>query len=93
VIGMALVYLAPPVATIAGLAAGASAAASLGAVAWLAMAVAYRPTLALYGQPAVAGLLLPVAAVLYTLMTIDSARRWRRGEGGRWKGRRYAAEE
>ena len=32
--------------------------------------------------------ILPAVAAFYTLMTLDSALRWRRGEGGRWKGRR-----
>jgi hypothetical protein len=32
-------------------------------------------------------LTLPVAAAFYTAMTIDSALQYRRGRGGRWKGR------
>ncbi len=35
-----------------------------------------------------AAVLLPAAAFVYTLMTVDSALRHWRGEGGRWKGRR-----
>jgi hypothetical protein len=55
------------------------------------MAGAYGPTLRLYRRPAwSAALLLPAAAVLYTLMTVDSARRHWRGRGGRWKGRSHA---
>ena len=34
---------------------------------------------------------LPLAALMFTLMTIDSARRHRQGRGGAWKGRRYGA--
>jgi hypothetical protein len=40
-----------------------------------------------YGQPAVAALLLPVAAIFYLGATVHSAVRYWRGVGGRWKGR------
>ncbi len=88
VVGMTLIYLVPPATAIAGVFGGFGPAAGLGAAGWLAMAVGYAPTLRFYRQPAVAGVVLPAVATLYTLMTLDSALRWRRGEGGRWKGRR-----
>ena len=91
VVGMTLIYLVPPAILVAGVLDGALAAAALGAAGWFAMTVAYAPTLRFYRQPAVAGMLLPAVAALYTLMTLASAWRWRRGEGGRWKGRYYAA--
>ena len=81
------VYLGPPVALIGGAAVGGWPGALLGAAAWLLMAAAYGPTLRLYGQSPVGALLLPVAAVLYTLMTVDSALHHWRGQGGAWKGR------
>lgn len=81
VLAMAVIYLAPPVALFGGHPAGVAP--------WLLMALAYRPTLALYGRPAWEGLLLPLAALLYTLMTLDSARRHWMGKGGGWKGRTY----
>jgi hypothetical protein len=43
-----------------------------------------------HGRHALESLLLPVAAALYLLMTVDSAWRHRRGGGAEWKGRRYA---
>jgi hypothetical protein len=43
-----------------------------------------------YRTSAVLAPLLPFTAFLYTLMTADSALRWRRGEGGLWKGRTYS---
>ena len=89
VVGMVVVYLVPPVAALGGLAAGAGEVAALGALAWATMAALYQPTLRLYDQPAVAALLLPIAGVVYTLITLDSARRHRRGKGGDWKGRSY----
>ena len=46
----------------------------------------FRPTLTLCEMPLGWGLALPLAAVMYILMTIDSA--WR-GRGGSWKGRSF----
>jgi hypothetical protein len=53
------------------------------------MAFAYGPTVRLYGQPPWSVLTLPLAALLFTLMTADSARRHWKGLGGAWKGRSY----
>jgi hypothetical protein len=55
--------------------------------AWGLMALAAWPTYRHYAQPAWLTLLLPLAALFYTLMTLDSARRHRAGRGGEWKGR------
>jgi hypothetical protein len=55
------------------------------------MGVAYRPTLDLYGRPGASALFLPLSALMFTLMTIDSARRHLQGRGGAWKGRHYGA--
>ncbi len=89
VAGMLVVYVGPPVAAIAGGLSGDAAPAALGAAGWLLMAAAFAPTLRLYGWGAAGGLLLPVAAFLFTLMTIDSARRHWLGRGAAWKGRAY----
>ncbi len=89
VIGMAVLYLAPPLCLLAGLASGDGATAAMGGAAWALMAALYWPTLKLYNQPAWAALALPLAAFLYTLMTLDSARRHWRNTPGQWKGRRY----
>jgi hopene-associated glycosyltransferase HpnB len=89
VIGMTLIYLVPPIAVFWGVATHNDLAAGLGAFAWLLMALAYRPTLTLYEQPFWRAFLLPLAALLYTLMTLDSARRAWQGQGGAWKGRHY----
>ena len=89
VLGMIVTYLAPPALVFVGLAFQAPLAVLLGAAAWVLMALAFRPTLALYGEPAWRALLLPAAAALYALMTIDSARRHLGGRGGGWKGRHY----
>ena len=58
-----------------------------GAAVWSLMCVAYAPTLRLYGLSPLWGLALPASALLYTLMTVDSARRHRNGRGTEWRGR------
>ena len=89
VVGMIVVYLGPPAGLVSAVIAGEIVPALAAAGAWALMAVAYRPTLGLYGQSSPAALLLPLAALLYTLITIDSARRYWLGGGGAWKGRSY----
>lgn len=88
--GMGLVYLIAPIATLTGLITANELLLGLGGLTWLLMAIAYAPTLRLYGQPMWAGLGLPAIALLYSLMTLDSARRHWQGKGGQWKGRSYA---
>jgi hopene-associated glycosyltransferase HpnB len=88
-IGMTLIYLVPPIAAIAGLATGNSAIALAGWAGWALMTLAYLPTVRLYGISPVWATCLPFIAFLYTLMTLDSALRHWRGQGGAWKGRIY----
>ncbi|MFF9117945.1 glycosyltransferase [Streptomyces massasporeus] len=90
VAGLALVYLVPPVAVLAGLATGRAPAAVLGGLAWLIMAGTYVPMLRYYRQPLWLAPLLPFTAFLYLLMTVDSAVQHYRGRGAAWKGRTYA---
>jgi hopene-associated glycosyltransferase HpnB len=88
VVGMALTYLAPPL-----LALFASGAARwLGLLAWGLMAIAFVPTLRLYGRSVLWGLALPAIALCYMLFTLDSALQFARGKGGMWKGRVQALE-
>ena len=89
VLGMILLFLVPPGLVILGLLLDAPIILALAHLAWALMTVAYWPTLNLYGHPTVATLLLPLAAFLYTAMTVDSALRHWRGQGGAWKGRTY----
>ncbi|MDH6228393.1 glycosyltransferase [Streptomyces sp. MJP52] len=89
VLGLWVVYLAPPLALAAGLAAGRPAAAVCGGAAWAVMAGSYVPMLRYHRQPSWAAVLLPFTAFLYTLMTVDSAVRHHRGVGAAWKGRAY----
>ncbi|MGW2424758.1 glycosyltransferase [Streptomyces sp. NPDC001709] len=90
VAGLALVYLAPPAAVVAGAAGGDTATAVVGALAWAVMAGTYVPMLRYYRQPLWLAPLLPFTALLYLLMTVDSAVQHYRGRGAAWKGRTYA---
>jgi hopene-associated glycosyltransferase HpnB len=90
VFGMALLYLAPPLLLLGYPLHGSAAAAVAGGTAWTLMAISYLPTLVYYGQPAWLAPLLPVAGLLYTAMTVDSARVYAKAGGNRWKGRDYA---
>ncbi len=93
VAGLALVYLAPPLALVMGLAAGDVPCAVAGGPAWLVMTVTYLPMLRYYRQPPWLALTLPLTAFLYLLMTVDSAVLHYRGRGAAWKGRTYARPE
>ncbi|MFJ9626964.1 glycosyltransferase [Streptomyces sp. NPDC101175] len=93
VVGLALVYLVPPVALFVGLGTGSTGAALLGGLAWLVMAGTYLPMLRYYGQPWWLAPLLPCTALLYLFMTVDSAVQHYRGRGAAWKGRTYTRPE
>jgi len=84
VLALTVVFVVP----VAALAGGASAAI-LGGTAWLIMALTFVPMLRYYRQPFVFAMVLPFTAVLYMLMTLDSARRHWVGRGAAWKGRTY----
>jgi hopene-associated glycosyltransferase HpnB len=92
VLGLALVYLVPPLVALGTPWHANAMAGCLGAAAWALMASTYLPTLRLYGLSAARSLTLPAAALLYLLMTVDSARRHRLGRGAHWKGRAGAGD-
>ena len=89
VIAMALIYLAAPVIVLTFVSHGSMAAVYYALMAWALMAYTYWPTLKLYDRPPWESAFLPVAAALYTAMTISSALRHWQGQGGQWKGRTY----
>ncbi|MET8745929.1 glycosyltransferase [Streptomyces sp. NPDC004728] len=93
VLGLTLVYLVPPVALVAGLLTGDPVAAWTGGLAWAVMTATYLPILGYYRQSLWSAPLLPFTAVLYLLMTVDSAVQHHRGRGAAWKGRTYARPE
>ena len=86
-LGMGVAYLIPPLGLCVGIIQGNPMLTALALAAWVGMALAYRPTASLYRLAAPWLLTLPLAAVLYAAMTLDSAIQYRRGAGGRWKGR------
>ncbi|MCL8011212.1 glycosyltransferase [Streptomyces sp. AS02] len=89
VAGLALVYLVPPAAVITGALGGDPVTAAVGGLAWLVMTGTYVPMLRYYSQPLWLAPLLPFTALLYLLMTVDSAVQHYRGRGAAWKGRTY----
>lgn len=89
VLGMVFTYLGPWIALIWGVLAFDPLNFLTGAAAIAAMSLAYWPTARIYDQPSWKVLMLPIAAALYTAMTISSARNHWKGQGGRWKGRTY----
>jgi hopene-associated glycosyltransferase HpnB len=86
-VGLVLVYLAPPLLALGWPLHGSAAAAGAALAAWALMAWTFQPTLRDYGRSPWLGLALPVAGALYLAMTVDSARRHHRGRGAEWKGR------
>jgi hopene-associated glycosyltransferase HpnB len=92
VFGMALVYLVSPLALIVGLGTADWALSFAGLAGWALMTIAYLPTIRLYQLSPLWAASLPAIALLYNLMTIDSALRHWRGQGGAWKGRVYPQE-
>jgi hopene-associated glycosyltransferase HpnB len=95
VLGMVWLYLLPVAATLAGVAVlitgGTPWLAVAGLAAWAIMAISYVPMLRLSGLSSAWAPCLPLIGLLYTAMTISSARRHRAGHGGEWKGRTIEA--
>jgi hopene-associated glycosyltransferase HpnB len=86
-LGLALVYAAPPLLTLFG----HGAAQVAGIAAWALMAVAFQPMLAFYRRSPFWGVVLPLIAAFYAGCTLLSAWQHMRGRGGMWKGRAQAA--
>jgi hopene-associated glycosyltransferase HpnB len=89
VLGMVIVYILPVVGIIIGLAINNVLISLLGLITWLLMSFAYLPIITFYQCPLWFAGCLPLIALLYTLMTVDSAYRHWQGKGGSWKGRVY----
>ncbi len=87
VVGLLVVYVVPPALTVVGAVTGARLLLVLAGVAWVLMTATFVPMLRLYRLSPLRALTLPLVAVLYLAMTVDSARQHRRGRGGAWKGR------
>jgi hopene-associated glycosyltransferase HpnB len=83
ILGMAIIYLAPPLLLLTR----HPLAAVFGLAAWALMCIAYSPTLRFYGRSIAWAPLLPLVALFYISATIDSALSYWSGRGGVWKGR------
>jgi hopene-associated glycosyltransferase HpnB len=88
--GMGLVYFAGPIALVGGLISHNPRLGILGLLTYGLMSFAYSPTVKFYQLPWFYAASLPPIALLYTLMTWDSALKHWRGKGGNWKGRNYS---
>ncbi|RJS93957.1 glycosyltransferase [Salinisphaera sp. Q1T1-3] len=84
-LAMGLMFWVPPLALVAG----TGLADSLGAIAWVLMAVSYLPTLLYYRRTGAWALAMPLIGTCYLLMTWSSALRYRRGLRTAWRGRDY----
>jgi len=85
-LGLALVYGAPP--ALALFATGAARLAGLAA--WALMAISFQPIARFYRRSALWGIALPLIAAFYAGCTLLSAWQHMRGRGGMWKGRAQA---
>jgi len=88
VIGLALLYLVPPAALIYGAVTGETLLAWAGGAGWLLMSASYLPMLRLYRLSPLRAPALPLIALAYTAMTVDSARRHYTGSQVAWRGPR-----
>jgi len=85
--GMVLTYLVPPLIVLTAPWHAQMDTTLLASLAWGLMVGSFIPTLRYYRQPLVLSALLPLAGLLYSAMTLDSALAHWRGRGGAWKGR------
>lgn len=83
VVGMLLIYVAPPLLWLSG----DALATTLGLAAWVISAILYLPSVRLYRAPLWTAFALPAIAIFYLAATIQSAIHYWSGRGGQWKGR------
>ena len=89
-VGMFVTYLVAPVGLIFGVITGDYLVSLLALITIFLISLSYYPTVKFYRLPLWYCFLLSAIALLYTLMTIDSALRHWQGKGGQWKGRAYS---
>ncbi len=83
IVGMAVIYLAPPLLIFTH----NPMAATFGLATWILMTIAYAPALRFYGRSVAWAPVLPLIALFYMSATIESAISYWTGRGGSWKGR------
>ena len=89
-IGLVFIYLIGPISFIYGTVVYDKTLIALGAINWFLMTLAYFPTVLLYKCSPLWALSLPFTTSLYAAMTFDSALKYWKGKGGKWKGRTYS---
>jgi len=82
-IGMALIYVLPPLLLFTG----DSRAIAFGLTTWALMTISYLPILRFYSRSFVWAPALPLIAIFYLGTTLQSAFNYWSGKGGQWKGR------
>lgn len=88
VVGMSATFLIAPLFALFA----PGAAAFVGLIAWILMALSFQPMLRFYGRATSWGLALPLIAAVYLAFTLKSAYLYWRGRGGLWKGRVQAVD-
>lgn len=83
ILGMAVIYLAPPLLLLSG----NLFATFAGLGAWLLMTISYASALRFYHRSLLLAPLLPAIALFYMWATVDSAIAYWSGRGGLWKDR------
>ena len=86
-VGLAMIYVAPPLLALFGRGYAQMAAA----VSWGLMTLSFQPMLRFYRRSPLWGVALPLVALFYAGCTLGSALAHWRGRGGMWKGRAQAA--
>ena len=89
VFGMMIIYLSGPLVFLLYPAHAGVTSSLLGLLSWLLMSLTYSPTIIYHRVPIIWAITLPLAGLLYTSMTLDSALRHLRNKGSGWKGRTY----
>jgi len=84
-LGMFVIYLAPPLFALGALFSHTHAWPAWAA--WLLMSIAYAPMLRYYRRSLLWAPLLPLVALFYVSATLGSALRYWTGKGGQWKAR------
>jgi hypothetical protein len=87
---MFVTYLVAPIGLIVGVITGDYLISLFTLITLFFISLSYYPTVKFYRLPLWYSLLLPAIALIYTLMTLDSARKHWQGKGGEWKGRAYS---
>jgi hopene-associated glycosyltransferase HpnB len=85
ILGLALLFVAPPAAALTGHWAGLAA--------WAVMAATFVPTLRRFGLSPLSAPLLPLVALFYMAATLGAAIDHHRGRGVVWKRRAYAERQ